>query len=177
MYRQSDCQNACFVVIFTNILIIFGEIMLDTYDRSIVHLLAADGRMPVNELAEQVNLSPTPVSRRLKRLEQEGIITGYSALIDERRMGFNFSVFVSVRLEKQIDDILARFENAVTAMPEVVDCWLMTGNHDYLLRVVTRDIADFERFLVGQLTRVDGVASIESSIPLRCVKSGIARYR
>ncbi|MEL0042562.1 MAG: Lrp/AsnC family transcriptional regulator, partial [Candidatus Puniceispirillum sp.] len=104
-----------------------------------IHLLAADGRMPVNELAEKVNLSPTPVSRRLKRLEQEGIITGYSALIDERQMGFNFSVFVSVRLEKQIDDVLARIENAVTVMPEVVDCWLMTGNHDYLLSVVTRD--------------------------------------
>ena len=151
--------------------------MLDTYDHSMIHLLAADGRMPVNELAEKVNLSPTPVSRRLKRLEQDGIITGYSALIDEREMGFNFSVFVSVRLEKQIDDVLARFENAVTEMPEVVDCWLMTGNHDYLLRVVTRDIIDFERFLVGQLTRAHGVASIESSIPLRRVKSGIARYR
>ena len=151
--------------------------MLDTYDHSMIHLLATDGRMPVNELAEKVNLSPTPVSRRLKRLEQDGIITGYSALIDEREMGFNFSVFVSVRLEKQIDDVLARFENAVTEMPEVVDCWLMTGNHDYLLRVVTRDIVDFERFLVGQLTRAHGVASIESSIPRRCVKSGIARYR
>ena len=151
--------------------------MLDTYDHSMIHLLATDGRMPVNELAEKVNLSPTPVSRRLKRLEQDGIITGYSALIDEREMGFNFSVFVSVRLEKQIDDVLARFENAVTEMPEVVDCWLMTGNHDYLLRVVTRDIVDFERFLVGQLTRAHGVASIESSIPLRRVKSGIARYR
>ena len=151
--------------------------MLDTYDHSMIHLLAVDGRMPVNELAEKVNLSPTPVSRRLKRLEQDGIITGYSALIDEREMGFNFSVFVSVRLEKQIDDVLARFENAVTEMPEVVDCWLMTGNHDYLLRVVTRDIVDFERFLVGQLTRAHGVASIESSIPLRRVKSGIARYR
>ena len=151
--------------------------MLDTYDHSMIHLLATDGRMPVNELAEKVNLSPTPVSRRLKRLEQDGIITGYSALIDEREMGFNFSVFVSVRLEKQIDDVLARFENAVTEMPEVVDCWLMTGNHDYLLRVVTRDIIDFERFLVGQLTRAHGVASIESSIPLRRVKSGIARYR
>ena len=151
--------------------------MLDTYDHSMIHLLATDGRMPVNELAEKVNLSPTPVSRRLKRLEQDGIITGYSALIDEREMGFNFSVFVSVRLEKQIDDVLARFENAITEMPEVVDCWLMTGNHDYLLRVVTRDILDFERFLVGQLTRAHGVASIESSIPLRRVKSGIARYR
>ena len=80
--------------------------------------------MPVNELAEKVNLSPTPVSRRLKRLEQDGIITGYSALIDEREMGFNFSVFVSVRLEKQIDDVLARFENAVTEMPK----WLIAGS-------------------------------------------------
>lgn len=151
--------------------------MLDEFDKKIIHLLVSDGRISVNELSERINLSPTPVSRRLKRLESEGVIKSYSALIDERRLGFSFSVFVSVRLEKQIDDELAHFETAVTSMPEVVDCWLMTGNHDYLLRVVTRDIEDFERFLVGQLTRVHGVASIESSIPLRRVKSGTSRYR
>ena len=88
-----------------------------------------------------------------------------------------FSVFVSVRLERQIDEELARFEARIEALPEVVDCWLMTGNHDYLLRAVTRDIEDFEKFLVGQLTKLGGVSSIESSIPLRCVKSGYVRYR
>jgi len=164
-------------VINDNIYNFYGVIMLDNFDQKIIQLLVADGRMPVNELSEKINLSPTPVSRRLKRLESEAIITGYSALIDERRLGFTFSVFVSVRLEKQIDDELAKFEAVVSSMVEVVDCWLMTGNHDYLLRVVTRDIEDFERFLVGQLTRIPGVASIESSIPLRRVKSATARYK
>jgi len=165
------------MVIITTIMTLIGENMLDDFDNRMIHLLVTDGRMSVNELSDKINLSPTPVSRRLKKLESDGIIRGYGALIDERRLGFTFSVFVSVRLEKQIDDELAHFEAAVTAMPEVVDCWLMTGNHDYLLRVVTRDIEDFERFLVGQLTRVHGVASIESSIPLRRVKAGTARYR
>ncbi len=150
---------------------------MDKQDNEIIHLLSQNGRMSVNELSERVSLSQTPVARRIKKLEDEGVIKGYAALIDEQRLGFTFSVFVSVRLERQIDEELARFESRVQVLPEVVDCWLMTGNHDYLLRVVTRDIQEFERFLVGQLTKLGGISSIESSIPLRCVKSAHARYR
>lgn len=151
--------------------------MHDSFDEKIIQCLANDGRITINEISEKINLSQTPVTRRLKKLETDGIIKGYSALIDEKKLGFGFSVFVQVRLERQIDDELDQFEKKVNSLPEVVDCWLMTGKHDYLLRVVTRDIEDFERFLVGQLTKIGGIASIESSIPLRCVKSGIARYR
>ncbi len=154
-----------------------GLYKMDSHDSAIIHYLTQDGRMSIHELSEHVHLSQTPVARRIKKLEDEGIIKGYTALIDEHRLGFTFSVFVSVRLERQIDEELARFESRVQALPEVVDCWLMTGNHDYLLRVVTKDIQDFERFLVGQLTKLGGVSSIESSIPLRCVKSANARYR
>ena len=96
-------------------------------------------------------------------------------MIDEAALGFAVSVFVSVKLDKQVDDALATFEAAIAQFPEVVDCWLMTGNRDYLLRVVTTGLAAFEQFLVGRLTKVRGVASIESSIPLRRVKAGIAR--
>ena len=96
-------------------------------------------------------------------------------MIDEVRMGFGTSVFVSVKLDRQVDDALASFESAIRQMQEVVDCWLMTGNRDYLLRVVTGDMAEFEQFLVGKLTKLPPVAEIESSIPLRRVKSGIAR--
>jgi Lrp/AsnC family leucine-responsive transcriptional regulator len=85
------------------------------------------------------------------------------------------SVFVSVQLDKQVDNALATFEKAIQSMPEVVDCWLMTGNRDYLLKIVTSGLSGFERFLVGRLTKIDGVASIESSIPLRRVKAGISR--
>lgn len=149
--------------------------MMDDFDRDILKVLLADGRISILDLAERVGLSATPVSRRLKRLEEEGVITGYSALVDEAALGFGVSVFVSVRLDKQIDEALAEFEAAIAAMPEVVDCWLMTGNRDYMLRVVTEGLGEFERFLSGRLTRVRGVASIESSIPLRRVKSGVAR--
>jgi len=150
---------------------------MDRHDAEILYHLTRDGRMSVNDLSAEVHLSQTPVARRLKKLEEEGIIKGYTALIDEKKLGFTFSVFVSVRLERQIDEELARFEAKIEALPEVVDCWLMTGNHDYLLRVVTRDIEEFEKFLVGQLTKLGGISSIESSIPLRCVKSAYARYR
>ena len=108
-------------------------------------------------------------------LTRQGILQGYTALIDEARLGFSVSVFVSVQLDKQIDAALETFEGAVKRFDEVVDCWLMTGNRDYLLRVVTRDLAEFEAFLTARLTKVPGVANIESSIPLRRVKSGIAR--
>ncbi len=150
---------------------------MDAHDAEILHQLTRDGRMSINDLSGAVHLSQTPVARRLKKLEDEGVIKGYTALINEKKLGFTFSVFVSVRLERQIDEELARFEAYVEALPEVVDCWLMTGNHDYLLRVVTRDIEEFEKFLVGQLTKLGGISSIESSIPLRCVKSAHARYR
>ena len=148
---------------------------LDRFDREILNVLMQDGRISILDLSDRVGLSPTPVSRRVKRLEDAGVITGYTALVDEEALGFGISVFVSVRLEKQIDVALAEFENAIRAMPEVVDCWLMTGGRDYLLRIVTEGLKEFEQFLVGRLTRVSGVAAIESSIPLRRVKGGVAR--
>ncbi len=148
---------------------------LDEFDIRILRVLKRDGRITVQALSDLVRLSPSPVARRLSRLEQAGVVSGYSALIDEARIGFGVSVFVSVKLDRQVDDALAQFETAIHAMEEVVDCWLMTGNRDYLLRVVTRDMAEFEQFLVGKLTKLVPVAEIESSIPLRRVKSGTAR--
>lgn len=148
---------------------------IDSFDIRILGLLQRDGRMSINDLSAQVGLSPSPVARRIRLLEEAGIIKGYAALCDEAALGFGVSVFVSVRLDRQVDEALATFEAAVTTFPEVVDCWLMTGNRDYLLRVATTGLPEFERFLVGQLTKVRGVASIQSSIPLRRVKSGLAR--
>lgn len=148
---------------------------LDEFDVRILRALSRDGRISVQALSDAVGLSATPVARRLRRLEDAGIVQGYTAVIDERALGFETSVFVSVKLERQIDNALSTFETAIAAFPEVVDCWLMTGNRDYLLRVVTRSMAEFEAFLVGRLTKVRGVAEIESSIPLRRVKSALAR--
>lgn len=150
-------------------------IKLDDFDARILRALKGNGRISVQALSDVVKLSPSPVARRLARLEQSGVISGYSALIDEARLGFGVTVFVSVKLDRQVDDALAEFEAAINRMDDVVDCWLMTGNRDYLLRVVTRDMADFEQFLVGKLTKLASVAEIESSIPLRRVKAGSAR--
>ena len=148
---------------------------LDDIDIRILRSLREDGRQSINDLSEAVGLSATPVARRVKQLEASGVIKGYCALIDEEKLGFDVSVFVSVQLDKQVDNALATFERAIQSMPEVVDCWLMTGNRDYLLKIVTSGLSGFERFLVGRLTKIEGVASIESSIPLRRVKAGLSR--
>lgn len=148
---------------------------IDAIDRNILRVLKTEGRIGVADLSARVGLSQSPVSRRLQRLEAQGIITGYAALIDEAALGFGISVFVSVKLERQVDDAIAKFERAVRLLPEVVDCWLMTGNRDYLLRIAASGLPDFERFLTSSLTRIEGVASIESSIPLRRVKGDQAR--
>ncbi|MBL1405690.1 MAG: Lrp/AsnC family transcriptional regulator [Rhizobiales bacterium] len=148
---------------------------IDDIDIRILRCLQKDGRMSINDLSEAVGLSATPVARRVKQLEQSGVISGYCALLDEAKLGFDVSVFVSVQLDKQDDNALATFEKAIQSMPEVVDCWLMTGNRDYLLKVVTSGLKGFEQFLIGRLTKIKGVASIESSIPLRRVKAGITR--
>ena len=101
--------------------------MIDSIDAKILKALQRDGRLSQLELADEVGLSPTPCTRRVKKLEADGYIRGYTALIDEERLGFGFSIFVSVRLDKQIDDRLVTFERAVARYQEVVDCWLMTG--------------------------------------------------
>lgn len=148
---------------------------LDAIDQRILRALQRDGRQSLQELSERVGLSPTPCARRVRRLEAEGVIAGYAALIDEAKIGFGVSVFVSVKLDRQVDEALTAFEAAIQSYPEVVDCWLMTGGRDYLLRVACEDLAAFEAFLTGRLTRAPAVASIESSIPLRRVKAGTAR--
>ncbi|MEM8854955.1 MAG: Lrp/AsnC family transcriptional regulator [Pseudomonadota bacterium] len=148
---------------------------LDDIDQKILRELQRDGRLTHQELSERIGLSASPCARRMKKLEGEGYITGYSAEIDETRMGFGFSVFVSVRLDRQVDDRLVTFEQEVGRCPEIVDCWLMTGSFDYLLRIAVRDLTEFEFFLTGRLTKIAGVASIESSIPIRRVKYSPAR--
>jgi len=143
---------------------------LDDVDRRILRELQRDARLTHQDLSERIGLSPSPCARRIRRLEADGFITGYSARIDETKLGFPFNVFISVRLDRQIDDRLVAFEREVRLCPEVVDCWLMTGSFDYLLRVAVRDLNEFEHFLTGRLTKLPGVASLESSIPIRRVK-------
>ncbi|MCA0943085.1 Lrp/AsnC family transcriptional regulator [Yangia mangrovi] len=148
---------------------------LDEIDRKLLRELQKNARASHQELSERVGLSASPCARRIRRLEAEGYITGYSARIDEEKLGFGFSVFISVRLDRQIDDRLEAFETEVRRCREIVDCWLMTGSFDYLLRISVRDLTEYERFLTGRLTKLPGVASLESSIPIRRVKYQPAR--
>jgi Lrp/AsnC family leucine-responsive transcriptional regulator len=148
---------------------------LDSIDRAILREVQRDARLTLQELSGRVNLSPSPCARRVRILEERGYISGYHAHLDEAKLGYPFSVFVSVKLDHQVDDRLQAFEQAVNAYPEVIDCWLMTGTRDYLLRVAVADLVEFEGFLTRRLTKVPGVASIESSIPIRRVKKGFSR--
>ena len=143
---------------------------LDAIDQRLLALLQENGRLPVSELAEQVGLTASPCLRRLRILEDAGVIRGYAALVDQVKAGLPVSVFVSVKLEMQREEALDRFETAIRDCPEVVECYLMTGPRDYLLRVVAADLAAYERFLKDVLTRIEGVASIESSFALTQVK-------
>ncbi len=143
---------------------------LDPIDRKILGLLQEDGRITMQALAERVGLSLSPCHRRVKLLEERGVISRYVALVDPKALELRVSVFVSIKLARQREEDLRRFEKAISAWREVLECYLMTGNRDYLLRVVVPDLAAYEAFLKTKLTRVDGIASIESSFALSQVK-------
>lgn len=146
-----------------------AEIELDEIDRKILAAMQANARLRNVELAEEIGLSTSPCLRRVRRLEDAGIISGYATLVDQKAVGLPVSVFIQVTLEKQIEPALDVFENAIQSWPEVMECYLMTGDADYHLRVVTADLAGYERFLMDKLTRLDGVASIKSSFSLKQV--------
>ena len=147
---------------------------LDAIDRKILALLQEDGRMSLATLADKVGLSPSPCLRRVRILEQQGIIARYVAVLSQRNVGLPVSVFVSIKLESQREEALTKFGKAIARWPEVLECYLMTGNRDYLLRVVAADLSSYEAFLKNKLTRLDGIASIESSFALSQVKYSIA---
>lgn len=148
--------------------------ILDEIDRKILTLLQQDSRLTLQEIADKVGLSPSPCHRRIRLLEERGIIAGYTATVDQRAVGLPVSVFVSIKLARQKEEDLQRFAKAVATWPEVLECYLMTGHRDYLLRVVVFDLAAYERFLKQKLTRVDGISSIESSFALDQIKYATA---
>jgi Lrp/AsnC family leucine-responsive transcriptional regulator len=143
---------------------------IDAIDRKILTLLQQDGRMSVAELAEKVGLTASPCLRRIRLLEEARIISRYVAVLNQRAAGLPVSVFVSIKLESQREDALDRFAKSIERWPEVLECYLMTGPRDYLLRVVVADLAAYEQFLKQKLTRLKGISSIESSFALEQVK-------
>ena len=142
---------------------------LDRYDRAILRLLQQDARMTNARLATEVSLSESACLRRVRALEESGLIEGYTAIINQQKAGYPVNVFVSITLDRQSQSGLTAFETAVRGIPEVMECYLMTGEHDYLLRVVVADLADFERIHSQHLTRLASVVSVQSSFAMRTV--------
>ena len=142
---------------------------LDAIDGKILTALQENARLSNVGLAQAAGLSPSPCLRRVRALERAGVIRRYATLVDQAAIGLPVSVFVSVSLERQIEPALEIFEDAVRQRPEVMECYLMTGTSDYLLRVVVSDLAAYERFLKDHLTRIPGVRSIQSSFALKQV--------
>ena len=143
---------------------------LDAIDWQILGLLQADARMSNVELAKAVGLSPSPCLNRVRALEESGYISRYVTLLDALRVGLKVSVFIQVTLERQVETALERFENAIRGRPEVMECYLMTGDADYLIRVVVADIQQLEEFILKFLTKLPGVGNIKSSFALKQVK-------
>ena len=147
---------------------------LDAIDRKILAILQSDSRVTMQDLADRVGLSVSPCHRRVKLLEERGVISRYIAMVDQKSVGLPVSVFISIKLARQKEEDLERFAKAISRWDEVLECYLMTGSRDYLLRVVAADLASYETFLKTKLTRLDGIASIESSFALSQVKYSIA---
>lgn len=142
---------------------------LDSIDWNILSALQENARIANVDLADKVHLSPSPCLARVKALEQEGFISRYVTLLNAQAVGLGVSVFVQVRLEKQVEASLNTFEKAIAARPEVMECYLMTGSSDYLLRVVVSDLQEFQRF-VTDVSKIPGVGNIQSSVALKQVK-------
>jgi DNA-binding Lrp family transcriptional regulator len=142
---------------------------IDALDRAIIRALLENGRLSQVQLAEQVPLSPTAIARRIRALEDDGVIAGYEARINGEALGFSMTVIVRISLKNQSEELLNAFEKAVAAVPSVVSCYLMSGDDDYMLTVIARDLAEYERVLKEQLARLPGIARLNSSFVLRKV--------
>ena len=139
------------------------------YDELILHALQNDAKLRMSELASKVHLTKSACYRRVRRLEEEGVITGYVALVDQTLVGYPDDVFVQITLESQQRDHLRYFEDAVKDIPEVMECYLMSGESDYLLRVIVSDARDYEQLHSRMLTGLPGVARVHSAFALRTV--------
>ena len=140
---------------------------IDALDRAILSALLEDGRLSQVELAARIPLSATAIARRIRALEQEGVIQGYQARISRQALGLGMTVIVQISLKSQNEDLLKAFEEAVAGAPSVVSCHLMSGEDDYLVTVMARDLADFERIHKEQLSRLPSVLRLKSSFALR----------
>lgn len=145
---------------------------LDKIDRQILALLRENARISNLELAESVNLSPTPCARRVKQLEDAGVITGYSVTTDPIKLGYQLSVYIAISMDKHTAERFSNFEKKLREFPEVVSCSIVTGrSEDYLIKALVKDMAHYEEFLLHRLNRIEGIAQVHTSFELREVFS------
>ena len=143
---------------------------LDRFDRQIVELLQADGRISNQALAEAVNLSPSPCLRRVRALEEAGVITGYHARVNDRALGYGLTALLLIYMDQHTPERFEHFEARVAALPQVQECLLITGQEaDYQLRIAVTDMDDYQRLLLEHITRIEGVSGVHSSFVLRRV--------
>jgi len=159
--------NIRFLTIIKNKML---DIRIDKIDHKILSSIQDNARITNVELAQKVGLSPSPCLQRVRQLETSGVISRYVTLLNPLALGLTVSVFIQVSLEKQVERALEVFEKAIQSRPEVMECYLMTGDADYLLRVVVPDVQSLERFIVNYLSKIPGIASIKSSFALKQVK-------
>ena len=143
---------------------------MDKYDQRILEEIQAGGRISNQDLAERIGLSPSPCLRRVRQLEEDGIIDRYVALLNPDKMGLKMTALIQISMDKHTPERFARFEQEVSSFPEVQSCYLITGQSaDYILKVVVRDMDHFQAFLLGKLTRIEGVSGVHSSFVMRKV--------
>lgn len=143
---------------------------LDRYDCRILEVLQGEGRISNQDLAARVGLSPSPCLRRLRALEESGLITGYHATLDARKLGLSLIALLSISMDRHTPERFAAFEAAVDLIPEVIECLLITGQQsDYQLKMVVRDMDDYQRLLLEKITRIEGVSGVHTSFVLRRV--------
>lgn len=148
---------------------------LDRYDQMILERLQRDGRISNQDLAEAINLSPSPCLRRVRQLEEDGYIDGYVARLNARKLGLNLVAFIQISMDKHIPERFEHFERTIAEYAEVLECHLITGQSaDYLLKVIVEDMDGYQRFLLNKLTRIDGVSGVHSSFVLKSALNSTA---
>lgn len=141
---------------------------IDRYDRQILSLLQTDGRLSNQELADRIGLSPSPCLRRVRALEEAGLITGYRALVDAKKLGLSLMALIHISMDRHTPERFANFDAEVAAIPEVIECLLITGQDaDYQLKVIVRDMDAYQELLLNRITRIAGVTGVHSSFVLR----------
>ena len=145
---------------------------LDKFDRAILDILQSDGQISNQALAERIGLSPAPCLRRVKALEEAGLIIGYQALVDAKKLGLSLMALIGISMDQHTPERFANFEQSIVAIPEVLECLLITGQQsDYLLKVVVRDMDDYQHLLLNKITKISGVTGVHTSFVLRNVVS------